>query len=502
MHVSLASARPRAASQIRPASPDAVRQSSLYAVQLAEQADLSQEAALPRGPERRAAVWADLVATADRTQPALAAELDRLQRIGVVDGYRSAVLANTMFVDVDKHHETRFHSEMRRLERAGVVAAVERDVSAPGESPQDWPYPEPGEDTDWKQYLGAPFAGDGRGSPIRDLPVVAPHLEAIGAPAAWKRGITGDGVRIGLIDDGFDVTHPALRGAYEGTGTNHDYTWKDLALGRRQPYQLKHASHGTGMASVAVGRTASGTTGVAPDATFIAVRHSYPSETSRPDHYQGWSNLVVGLEWMLAPSTQDGAVRDARRGADIVSISLRDPYHSLEKTMRTAVGQLLDAGVLVVEGAGNEGPEPGTIGAPSDLADVLTIGASDASGKVAPFSSRGPVHAPRHADERATTKPDLLAPGSGIVQALPGGGYASNSGTSPATPVAAGVAALVMSAFPQLDARAVADVLRASARDVHRVGVDSVSGHGLIDVPAALREAERVRAASERQLLP
>lgn len=478
--------------QPRQAKPEAIRHSSLYAVQLAEQADLSQEAVLPRGADRRAAAWADLEATARRTQPALTSKLDRLRSIGVVDGYRSAVLANTVFVDVDKQHETRFNREMQRLKDAGVVAAVERDTLVPGESPPDSPFPDPSPDRDWKTWLGAPFIGDGMGSRIRDLPTVAPHLEAIGVSAAWNQGITGKGVRIGLIDDGFDVTHPALRAAYEGTGTNHDYTWKDLTLGRTHPYQLKHDVHGTGMASVAVGRTRAGTTGVAPDAKFIGARLGFPQQTIHPDRYQGWSNLLTGLEWMLAPSTQDGSVRDARRGADIVSISLRDPFHSLENTMRTGVRQLLDAGVLVVEGAGNEGPEPGTIGSPSDLADVLTIGASDATGRAAPFSSRGPVHAPRNADEPRVTKPDLLAPGSGIVHALPGGGYASNSGTSPATPVAAGVAALIMSAYPSLDARDVADVLRASARDVHRKGVDSVSGFGLIDVPSALRLAKGI----------
>lgn len=475
----------------RPAVPDAVRSTTPYMVQLKAQADLSQERSMPRGPERRAAVWEDLSRTAAETQPELTTRLDALKERGIVASYEPTVLANSILVDVPRGHEQRFTTAMGRLAKQGIVASVEQDLMMPGVPEPDWPHPRFKADS-LEAYVGTPF------EPLGDLDHPrrrSPHLDALGIPALWKEGLTGEGVRIGLLDAGFDMDHPALRGAYEGTGTNHDFTFKDFALNRRAPYELAGGGHGTGMASAAVGRTRGASLGVAPDSSLIAARIGGPATTKHPDRYAGWSNLVRGLEWMLAPSNRSGSVRDATRGADIVSISMRSPWHGLEQVTGTAVEQLLDAGMLVVEGAGNEGPFPNTIGSPSDLANVLTVGASDAAGKVAPFSSRGTTHAPADG-RRRVTKPDLLAPGSGIIGAQPGGRYNSDAGTSAATPIVSGLAALLMGEFPQLDGRDVADVLRDTARDIGRRGPDPDTGHGIID-PAAAVEAAR-RLARER----
>jgi len=105
------------------------------------------------------------------------------------------------------------------------------------------------------------------------------------------------------------------------------------------------------------------------------------------------------------------------------------------------------AGILVVVSAGNSGPSCASVDAPPAIYDAsFSVGATNDSDGVASFSSRGPVEI----DGSMRLKPDVSAPGVGIRSSLRGGAYGNKSGTSMAGPHVAGLAALLISAHPEL----------------------------------------------------
>ena len=120
----------------------------------------------------------------------------------------------------------------------------------------------------------------------------------------------------------------------------------------------------------------------------------------------------------------------------------------------------------MVASAGNEGPDCGSVAAPLAIyGDVLSVGAVDADGNLAAFSSEGPVTV----DGSDRVKPDLLAPGVDVLSAWLHDGYASVSGTSMAGPHVAGVVALMWSANPALkgDIDRTTAILTSTAQPFH-----------------------------------
>jgi subtilisin family serine protease len=130
--------------------------------------------------------------------------------------------------------------------------------------------------------------------------------------------------------------------------------------------------------------------------------------------------------------------------------------------------------------------------------DVFSVGAVDSGGRLADFSSRGPVTS----DGSGRVKPDISAPGVDVYSSLPGGTYGENSGTSMAGPHVVGVVALMWSANPALigDIDRTEQILTETARrvqvtpdgivcgDPNAVPNDFV-GYGIVDAYAAVKEA-------------
>jgi subtilisin family serine protease len=111
------------------------------------------------------------------------------------------------------------------------------------------------------------------------------------------------------------------------------------------------------------------------------------------------------------------------------------------------VQALRAAGIFVVASAGNEGPACGSVRAPLAIYDeALSVGAVDQANNLAIFSSAGPVRV----DGSGRLKPDIVAPGVGVLSAYPGDSYSTADGTSMAGPHVAGVVALMWSANPRL----------------------------------------------------
>ncbi|MDA1194973.1 MAG: S8 family serine peptidase [Planctomycetota bacterium] len=240
-------------------------------------------------------------------------------------------------------------------------------------------------------------------------------LKRLGVKALWDQGYTGSGVLVGHLDTGVDAKHPALKGAIDA------FAEFDM-LGNRVPGAKARDSgrHGTHTAGTIVGR-AVGTTaiGVAPGAKLASALVIEGGDVV--------ARILGGMDWIVGT------------GAKILSMSLglrgyRDEFLPLMQALRAR-------GVLPVIAVGNEGP--GTSRSPGNYALVLSVGASDAADDVAGFSSSQRLNRP---DDPLV--PDLVAPGDGVLSALPNGRYGRLSGTSMATPHIAGLAALLWDAVP------------------------------------------------------
>ncbi|WP_204003852.1 S8 family serine peptidase [Virgisporangium aurantiacum] len=291
----------------------------------------------------------------------------------------------------------------------------------------------------------------------------------IGAPEAWKAGRTGAGVTVAVLDSGIDPGHPDLAGAVVGA---HDFTGSASGTADR-------FGHGTHVAGVVTGDgAASGGryVGVAPDATLL-------NGKVLGDNGQGLESwIIAGMEWAV------------QQGAQVVNMSLGGfVTHGAEDLMSATVDRLTEqSGTLFVVAAGNAGPGAGTVASPGTAERALTVGAVDGADAMADFSSRGPT------SPGGALKPDVTAPGVGIVSALAEGSlfaraypavdgrYVSLSGTSMATPHVAGAAAILAGGHPGWKAPELKASLMGTAVTNDGASVFA-QGAGRIDVAAAAK---------------
>ncbi|MEO3772414.1 S8 family serine peptidase [Micromonospora sp. B9E7] len=316
------------------------------------------------------------------------------------------------------------------------------------------------------------------------------NIRQIGADRVWSQlGVTGAGIVVGSSDSGVDGTHPALRPGFRGG----DDSWYDPWDGTRSP--TDQGGHGTHTVGSAVGRDG---IGVAPDAQWVGCVN-LDRNLGSPGHY------LDCLQFMLAPFPTGGdPFTDGRpeRAPQVLTNSWGcPPIEGCDRgVLRPATAALDAAGIFVVAAAGNTGPWCASIDdPPAPFPDVLTVGAVDSQRRVAEFSSRGPVPG-------SPGKPDVLAPGVGVVSAMPGGTYAALDGTSMATPQVAGVVALMWSANPALvgDVTRTRQILRdtaTAATPTYRSSNPSdacgapsnITGAGQVDAYAAVGAAAGVR---------
>lgn len=180
-------------------------------------------------------------------------------------------------------------------------------------------------------------------------------------------------------------------------------------------------------------------------------------------------------------------------GADIINVSIAGP--NTTGVERAAFEHARAHGVLVLVAAGNDAESLDDYGPASDP-NVVTVGATNPAGERAAFSNWGPavdIAAPgvdilslraRRTDTLRDVGGMPYTPGSAYVGADKR--YYRATGTSFAAPIVSGIASLVLSARPGLDAEALRRMLESSARDIDEPGIDNFSGYGLIDAGAAL----------------
>jgi subtilisin family serine protease len=267
-------------------------------------------------------------------------------------------------------------------------------------------------------------------------------VDKIGADEVWAEGIIGSGVVVGSIDTGVDFSHPALVNNYRGNnhdGTfTHDYNWWDPSNScPGEPCDnVGHGTHTMG--------TIAGGDGPGPFSPDIGVAPGAEWMTAKGCEDLGCTSesLLSSGEFMLAPTDLEGNNPDPSRAPDVVSNSwgIDDPNDTF---YLATVQAWRAAGIIPVFAAGNAGPGCGSAGTPGNFDEVISLGATDDSDQIADFSSRGP-------SPTGKVSPNVSAPGVDVVSSIPGGGYAAFSGTSMATPHAAGTIALMLSAKSEL----------------------------------------------------
>ena len=261
----------------------------------------------------------------------------------------------------------------------------------------------------------------------------------IRANEVWEKyNDRGEGIVVGIIDTGIDYLHPALGG---GIGTSFRVVGGyDFVNNDNDP--MDDNGHGTHVAGIVAADDAN-IKGVAPKAKLFAckVLGSGGGGTG--------ANVLAAIELVVDPN-KDGNMEDR---VNVVNMSLGFRNGDPDDAMSTAVDNAVKLGVVFCVAAGNNGQEISvpegydtyynkafeTISSPGTARLAITVGAIDSVNALAYFSSKGPVA------RTFDIKPDVVAPGLNIKSLKPGGQYTYMNGTSMASPMVAGVAALILS---------------------------------------------------------
>jgi subtilisin len=258
-------------------------------------------------------------------------------------------------------------------------------------------------------------------------------VERVNAPAAWKKGLDGTGVKIGVVDTGVDLTHPDLaanigggfNALIESAGANDDN------------------GHGTHVAGTVAGAGANNVYGVAPKARI------YAAKVLSAHGYGELAGIVSGVNWAIG------------QRVNVINMSLGNGNEAA--ALKQAVQYAHDAGIAVVCAAGNSA---GPVDYPAAYPGAIAVSASDSGDALTSSSNRGPEIA-------------FIAPGANIYSACMGGAYCEMSGTSMSSPHAAGLAALAYQAGAA-NADEALKMLKAAAVRLPSPGAQE-QGAGLID---------------------
>lgn len=376
---------------------------------------------------------------------------------------------------------------IRELERAGVPArtvsrwfsaisvdvdisgsqarwlpSFARDIRPVGRITRRWPV---------DGFRAAPILNAGRGDDQRTQ---------IGADRLHDMGYTGAGVRVGVLDTGFLLTHEALAGVDVAAAWDFVHDDGDVSdePGQDDPGE---AWHGTQTFSVMAADKPGELVGVSPAATFyLAKTEDITRDGAFYESHVEEDYWVAGLEWCV------------ENGCKVVNSSLgyvldyRFPnLDGATAIISRAADEAAARGTLVVTATGNtDGARPlgdslrGRISPPADAARALSVGGANADGSYWLFSARGPTFDGR-------VKPDLLALAVGVAVVSPGDdtSITTNRGTSFASPLIAGSCALLLEAFPGATPADLLAAFRATASQAD--APDARNGYGLADVGAA-----------------
>lgn len=295
-------------------------------------------------------------------------------------------------------------------------------------------------------------------------------------PLVHSKGVDGRNVLVGLLDSGFDwKKHSSL--SSRSVVAEYDFVFDDSVTANQDQDVPGQDSHGTLVFSIIGGFRDSILIGSSYGSSFLLAKTEYIATETHIEE----DNYAAALIWM------------ENLGVDITSSSLgysefdpgEDSYTYEDMNGKTtivskAVDLAFERGVVSFTSAGNEGNSKWKyITAPADAFNVIAVGAVDSQNRLANFSSVGPTYDGR-------IKPEVVAMGVSVYGALAGttDEYRYANGTSTSSPIAAGVAALLLSKFPYLINTQVRSIILESSSNSQ--APNNQIGYGLISAKSAL----------------
>jgi subtilisin family serine protease len=289
----------------------------------------------------------------------------------------------------------------------------------------------------------------------------------INAVEAWdiERGLSNQ-VVVAVIDSGIDLAHPDLQGRIwqnpgeipnnglddDGNGYVDDvFGWNFVHNNKTPADDNGHGTHVSGIVTAATDNGL-GIAGTSHGALIM------PLKAADSAGSLSLSNVIKAIDYA------------ADNGADIINMSFAAALSPPSTALGSAIDQAHAKGLTLLAAVGNEGD--GTINYPAGYDNVIGVGATTNRDEKASFSNHN-------------STVDIVAPGQTIYSTFPGG-YAFLSGTSMATPMAAGVAALALSRQPGLAPVQVKSALTAQADDLGAPGRDDYFGYGRVNARRAL----------------
>lgn len=258
----------------------------------------------------------------------------------------------------------------------------------------------------------------------------------IGADEQQAMGITGSGVVVAVLDTGLDTDHSDLSsdlihqqcfldndGLINGIGLCPNGSDRQSGAGSAED----GAGHGTHVTGIVTSDGNVSSVGVAPDAEIVAIKVLDNSSFSGTFYF--FSEIVAALDYIInnQPTVQ---VINMSLGTFATFVGNCDNSTAYNMAGAAAINTLRTNGVIAFASSGNSGS--GTVmTSPACLSNVISVGATDDSDEVATFTNSNSVL-------------DIMAPGVGIISDAIGNGTTNASGTSMASPHAAGCAALLI----------------------------------------------------------
>lgn len=315
--------------------------------------------------------------------------------------------------------------------------------------------------------------------------------DVVGARDLWEQGYNGSGVILAVLATGIDSSHPDLDNFDDNSSRSKLAAYASFVEVDSLPIDI--LGPGSYAASIAAGTgnaSAGYYSGIAPGATLLAGKVTFGGILALPS----W--IVSGIEWA------------STNGADIILLPF-NTFGAPNDAVAQAIAKAVNKGIFVVAAAGDDGPDYLTIMSPGGGLECFTVGAYDTQKDEVPaFSGRGPSLS-------LATKPDLVAPGVGIVGARLGGGlsgfglgdvdlgglggignllggsigediddyYKVADTTAASAAIVAGAAAILMGAFDRATPIVIGNVLRDTATRLP-YGANDV-GAGLLNLKAS-----------------